>query len=87
MINKIQGAKNVLPEVPLGYVVCIDDEDSGALTNGKVYELVRDTYEEDEELFMDVVVPSRGPLHGFYAYRFAKYEDTKTRRGTLGLFT
>lgn len=86
MINKVQGAKNVLPEAPLGYVVCIDDENSNALTKGKVYELVRDTYAEGEELFMDIVVPSRGPLHGFYACRFAKYEDAKTRRDTLGLF-
>ena len=86
MINKIKGTKSVLPEVPLGYVVCIDDGDSGTLTNGKVYELVRDAYEEDGDLYMDVVVPSRGPLHGFYASRFTKYEDTETHRGVIGLF-
>lgn len=79
MINKIRKDPHSLPESPMGYVKCIDAGGSSALKEGKVYVLTRDTYEEDGELYVDIIIPPRGSLRGFWSQRFVKYIPTGTK--------
>lgn len=79
MINSIRKDPYSLPESPLGYVKCIDDKNSSSLKKGQVYVLTRDTYKEDGEHLVDIIIPDRGILHGFWAYRFVKYIPTNPK--------
>lgn len=79
MINNIRKDLYSLPESRIGYVKCVDARESTTVNEGEIYALTRDTYKEDGEYYVDIIIPDRGNLHGFYAHRFVKYIPTNPK--------